>query len=164
MACSSSSRITTWSLSQRTPRLTCSRISSRQSTAPRRSCRRCLRWGGSGRRRGSSSLPFCDGIAHVELVRADDVALRADAEQLALDGVEVVLRVDLLGEDRVQRLAQPLARGLAVDRDVLVAVGNPDVGDARRAERLAESPRRSCGRRCRARPRTCGCPRRGWTG
>ena len=31
-----------------------------------------------------------DRVAEVELVRADDVALRPDAEQLALDGVEVV--------------------------------------------------------------------------
>ena len=57
-----------------------------------------------------------DGIAEVKLVRADDVALRADAEELALDGVAVVPRVDRLGEDRVERLGEPLARPLAVDR------------------------------------------------
>ncbi len=79
-----------------------------------------------------------DGVAEVELVRADDVALRADAEQLALDGVAVVLRVDRLGEDRVERLGQPLARPLAVDGRVLRAVGDPDVGDAGRAQRLAD--------------------------
>ena len=33
---------------------------------------------------------------------------------------------------------EPLARAAAVDREVLVAVGNPDVGDAGRAERLAD--------------------------
>ena len=57
-----------------------------------------------------------EGVAEVKLVRADDVALRADAEQLALDGVAVVLRVDRLGEDRVERFGEPLARALAVDR------------------------------------------------
>ncbi len=78
-----------------------------------------------------------DRVAQVELVRADHVALRADAEQLAFDRVEVVLRIELLGEDRVERFGQPLAGRLAVDGRVLVAVGDPDVGDARRAERLA---------------------------
>ena len=76
-----------------------------------------------------------DRVAEVELVRADDVALRPEAEQLALDGVAVELRVDRLGEDRVERLGQPLARALAVDGRVLGAVGDPDVGDARRAQR-----------------------------
>ena len=85
-----------------------------------------------------SSFLFRIGIAEIELVRTDDVALRADAEQLALDRIEVVLRVELLGEDGVERLGEPFARAAAVDRQVLVAVGNPDVGDAGRAERLAE--------------------------
>ena len=79
-----------------------------------------------------------DGVAEVELVRADDVALRADAEQLALDGVAVVLRVDRLGEDRVERIGEPLARPLAVDGTVLGAVGDPDVGDAGGPQGLAD--------------------------
>ena len=71
-------------------------------------------------------------------MRADDVALRADAEQLALDGVAVEFGVDRLGEDGVERLGQPLARALAVDGRLLGAVGDPDVGDARRTQGLAD--------------------------
>ena len=77
-------------------------------------------------------------VAVVELVRPDGVALAADAEQLALDGVAVVRRVDVLVEDRVERRQQPLARTDAVDRRVLHAVGNPEVGDAGVPERLAD--------------------------
>src|SRR6185312_5496221 len=40
-----------------------------------------------------------EGVPEVELVRADDVRLRADPEQLALDRVAVQGRVDRLGED-----------------------------------------------------------------
>ena len=36
-------------------------------------------------------------VAQIELVHADGVAFRADAEELALDGVEIVLRIELLG-------------------------------------------------------------------
>jgi len=45
-----------------------------------------------------------DGIAQVELVRADHVGFRADAEQFAFDGVEIQLRIDLRGKHFVQRL------------------------------------------------------------
>jgi len=43
------------------------------------------------------------GVGEVELVRANHVALGADAEQLAFDGVQVDLGVDRLGEDLVER-------------------------------------------------------------
>ena len=109
----------------------------RGAAGRRRSCRRCVRWGGSGRRRGRAAFAVLDGVAEVELVRADDVALRADAEELALDGVEVVGRVERLGEDRVERFGEARARGLAVDGGVLHAVGDPDVGHAGGAEGLA---------------------------
>ena len=103
MACSSSERITTWSLSQRTPRLTCSRISSRYMQHGRDLVGDDLgRMVMAGVQ--AQQLAARDGIAEIELVRADDVALRADAEQLALDGVEVVARVERLGEDRVERI------------------------------------------------------------
>ena len=75
-----------------------------------------------------------DGVAQVILVRADDVALRADAEELALDRVQVVGPIDRDGEDLVEGLGQALPRGDAVDRQVLHAVGNPDVGHARLAQ------------------------------
>ena len=53
---------------------------------------------------------------------------------------------------------EPLARAAAVDRHVLVAVGNPDVRDARRAERLADRRADLPAERCRARSRTRGSP------
>jgi hypothetical protein len=34
------------------------------------------------------------GVAHIELVGADGVAFRADTEQFALDGINVVRRVE----------------------------------------------------------------------
>ena len=46
-------------------------------------------------------------------------------------------RADRLLEDGVERLGQPLARADAIDRRVLHPVGDPEVGDARLAERLA---------------------------
>ena len=70
-------------------------------------------------------------------MRADGVALAADAEELALDRVEVQRRADRLLEDGVERLGQALARADAIDRRVLHAVGNPQVRDAGLAERLA---------------------------
>ena len=48
------------------------------------------------------------GITEVKLVRADDVALRAEPEQFALDGVANVPGVERLGEDRVQRFGEAL--------------------------------------------------------
>ena len=75
-------------------------------------------------------------VAEVELVRTGDVRLGADAEQLGLDCVEVVRK--RFGEDFIECGGQPLAWCHAVGGDVLEAVGNPDVGDRRGAERLAE--------------------------
>ena len=73
-------------------------------------------------------------------MRADDVAFGADAEELAFDGVEVD------AADRAVRrrsassdFGETFARRLAVDGRVLEAVGNPDVGDAGRAECPAEA-------------------------
>ena len=61
-----------------------------EQQAPRRSCRRSSRWGGSARCPGTAACRGWHRVAQVELVRADDVALRADAEQLALHRVQVV--------------------------------------------------------------------------
>ena len=41
-------------------------------------------------------------VAEIELVRANGVALEAEAEQLALDRVEVVRAIDRLLEDRIE--------------------------------------------------------------
>ena len=78
------------------------------------------------------------GVTHVELVRAHGVALGANAEQLALYGVDVVRRVQLLADGLIQRGQQALARGQAIDGDVLHAVRDPDVHHRRRAELFAE--------------------------
>ena len=70
---------------------------------------------------------FRNGVAQIELVRADYVALRAQAEQFAFERVEIVAAIDGHGKDLVERLGQQTARRLPVDRRVLQAVGNPDV-------------------------------------
>ena len=77
---------------------------------------------------------FRDGVAQIELVRADYVALRAQAEQFAFERVEIVAAIDGHGKDLVERLGQQAARRLAIDRRVLQAVGNPDVGHTGRSQ------------------------------
>ncbi len=77
-------------------------------------------------------------VAQVELVRADHVALGAEAKEFGLDRVVAEPAVNLGGHDRVERLAQQAARGEPVDRGVLEAVGDPDIAHAGRAERAAE--------------------------
>ena len=69
------------------------------------------------------------GIAEVKLVGADSVGFHADAEEFAFDGVDIPLRIDLRGEDGVEGIAQAFARGEAICGDVLVTVGDPDIGD-----------------------------------
>jgi len=86
----------------------------------------------------AEQLLAADGVAQVKLVRAHDIRFRAESEQLRLDGIAVEARVNLLGEHLVERPLQPFARRRAVGRRVLVAVRNPDVGDARRAQLAAE--------------------------
>lgn len=82
--------------------------------------------------------PVLHREAEIELVRAGGVALHADAEELALDRVEVERPVHVGREDRLQRLQQAATGRGAISRRVLVAVGYPDVGDGGRAERAAE--------------------------
>src|SRR5436853_182658 len=86
----------------------------------------------------AQELLIGERVAEIELMRPDNVALRTDAEQLAFNGIQVIQRVELLGEDLVQRSLQDGPRRLAVHRDVLEAVRDPDVGDARGAEFPAE--------------------------
>ena len=76
------------------------------------------------------------GVAEVELVGADDIALRADAEEFALHGVEVELAVNRSCKNLVERGLKALAGRLAVIRHVLRAIGNPDIRDYRRADLL----------------------------
>src|SRR5437762_2378687 len=78
-----------------------------------------------------------DRVAEVKLVRTDGAAFRADAKEFSFDGVQVVFGREGLLEHGVERGGEAFARGLAVGGRVLEAVGDPDVGDARRAERPA---------------------------
>ena len=59
---------------------------------------------------------------------ANRVTLDTDSEEFALHGVYIPLFGDVRCEDRVETLFEPLTGSGAVDRHVLVAVGNPDVG------------------------------------
>ena len=90
--------------------------------------------------------PARNRVAQIELVRANGVALDAQAEQLSFDRIQVEARIDLLGQDPVERADQQLARRLAIDRGVLVAIWNPDVRDTWRAELLSEVGADSPGR------------------
>ncbi len=74
-----------------------------------------------------------NGVPQIKFVRAHHIALRADAKELALNGVEVVGGIERPGEDLVQRILQALTRAKAVNGRVFVAIGNPDVGNGRRA-------------------------------
>ena len=79
-----------------------------------------------------------DGVAEIEFVRADGIAFRADAEEFAFDGVEIVRGVERFGEDGIEGFGEAVARGGAIDGRIFKAVGNPDVGDAGGVEGLAE--------------------------
>ena len=109
----------------------------------------------------AQQLPLGHRVAQIELVRADHVALRADPEQLALDGVAVVGRVDRRGEQFVQGAAENLPRPKAVDGHVLHAVGNPDVRDAGRAQAAAEGLADPAAGDAVLDPDSGGCPDRG---
>ena len=77
-------------------------------------------------------------VAEIELMRADGVALAADAEKLALHGVADNSRVQRFTINGIQRLQQALAWPCAVDGCVLHAVRNPEIRDAGRRQRTAE--------------------------
>jgi len=81
------------------------------------------------------------GVAHKKLVGADGVAFRADAEQLALDRVDMVLRAELLGDHLIQRAQQTLTRRQPIHGEIFHAVRHPDIHHRRRAELLAKVSR-----------------------
>ncbi len=84
--------------------------------------------------REDASAP--EGVTRVELERADDIVLAAEAEEFALHRVHAQAAVDaeVFREDRVERLDQPPARAPSVGGRVLRPVGNPVVQDAGRPE------------------------------
>ena len=67
-------------------------------------------------------------------MRADNIAFAADTEELALHGIPIVLRIDRLGKNLIQRRLQSLAGRLPVDRGILVAIRNPEIGHRGRAD------------------------------
>src|SRR5262249_44424846 len=71
-------------------------------------------------------------------MRTGNVALGAQAEELAFDRIAIESSIDRLGEDGVERAGEALPRTGTVDRALLRAIRNPDVGDARCAERAAD--------------------------
>ena len=80
-------------------------------------------------------------VVHIELMRTNRVRLDADAEDLALDAVCNVLAVILHGENLIERILQTGARADTVSRNILRAIGNPDIVERRDAELLAEEIR-----------------------
>src|SRR6266576_2744527 len=79
----------------------------------------------------------CDGVAQVKLVRANRAALSPDAKELRLDRVKREAGRERLLEYRIERSSKPFAWSVAVRWRVLEAVGNPHVGHAGLAQRLA---------------------------
>jgi len=79
-----------------------------------------------------------EGVVGVKLVRSGGVALKTEAEHLALDRIAVILPVDRLGKNAVERFDEPLARAERVDAGVLRAIRDPVVRDAHLAELAAE--------------------------
>ena len=79
-----------------------------------------------------------DGVAEIKLVRAGRVTFRANAEEFRFDGIHVELRADFCFVNGVERFGEAFARAAAVGGRVLHAVGNPQIGEAGLAERLAD--------------------------
>ena len=75
-------------------------------------------------------------IGEVELVRADGERLEAEPEELALHRVAMDLAGQGSRQHLVERLDEASPRAEAIVRQVLAAVGDPDVHHRRRAERL----------------------------
>src|SRR5688572_11861330 len=84
----------------------------------------------------AEQLPPRDCVSEIELVRADDVALGTDAEELCLHRVELPPRIEGFGEYGVERLREPLTRTFAIRRRIFETIRCPHVRHARRAERL----------------------------
>ena len=67
------------------------------------------------------------GIPHVKLIGANRVALRANTKQFALNGVDMVRRIQLLADHLIQSCQQTLTRGETVNGDIFHAIRDPDV-------------------------------------
>ena len=135
---SSSVSITTWSLSQRTPRLTCSRISSSHMQHRRELV---------GDRLGRMEVARVE--AEQLLVRAPRSRdrTRASRRRSSPSRCRIACSRRRRGCARGRAARRRSRRAIAASRSrgprrsigsVLVAVGNPDVGHAGRAERLAD--------------------------
>ena len=79
-----------------------------------------------------------DRVGEIKFVRAGGVALGADAEKFAFDRIDFVLRGELFRKDGVERICQALAGAEAINRQVLVAIGDPHIGHTGGAEGAAD--------------------------
>jgi len=86
----------------------------------------------------TKELAVGNRISKVKLVRADDVTLRADAEEFGLDGITVILGVESLGKNLVERFFKNHSGRFAVSGHILLAIGYPDVGYAGTVQRFAD--------------------------
>src|ERR1017187_10514640 len=75
----------------------------------------------------------CYGISQVEVVGAGRVTLRADSEELSLNS-HLMMIANWRGDDLVQRFHKSLPRFKAVHRQILVAIGNPNIHHRRRTK------------------------------
>ena len=91
----------------------------------------------------TEQLFILERISQIELVRANDIALRADAEQFALDGIQLACRVELFGKEFIQRFSKSFSRACTIHRHVLIPIGHPDIchaGAAQCAAHLLANP------------------------
>src|SRR5690606_18356964 len=77
-------------------------------------------------------------VAEIELMRSDDTRLGSDAKELALDGIEVARRTQLLLKNGVEARCQAHSGSLAVGGQILVAVRNPNIRDSWRTKLFAD--------------------------
>jgi len=79
-----------------------------------------------------------DGVANIKLVRADDIAFGADAEEFWFDRIEIEFWRDWLLENGIQGFDEALAGASAIGGSVFVAIRDPEIGDASFAEAFAD--------------------------
>lgn len=81
--------------------------------------------------------PLADRVDHVELVAADRAGFDTDTEELAFDGIDHLCWVLRVCAPCVERRFKTCPCCHAVDWDIFVAVGHPDIIDRRRTKHFA---------------------------
>ncbi|MNC56390.1 hypothetical protein D3C75_1059810 [compost metagenome] len=77
-------------------------------------------------------------VSHIKFMRSDNIALRADAEQLAFYCIDIVLRVNVFTEHFIQRIPKARTRCQAVDRSILITVRYPEISHTGLSQLTAE--------------------------